>query len=173
MKTIYLCILCACIQGTVFSQEITLSQLFEIVDCERDSYYDYSSCFVNIVKEHNFSRLDYDKGDDGYTGSKIGARKKHYGPKTTDTISKINSIYYLVFQAKNSALIYTDDVHYYNNLYKVVSSSNKFERIQSKEGSTEFKDWVFQPVGDPRYQINFIKHPDYKDGDYSIMLSKS
>ncbi|WP_117885438.1 hypothetical protein [Aureibaculum luteum] len=172
MKVIYLFITCFLIHLSISAQEITMDQLFEIVSCKSDEVYDTSSCFVKIVKEHKYTRLDYDKGDEGYTGSKIGARKMHYGPKSTDKTAKINSIYFLVFQLKFMSIIYTDDEQHFNDLYQTVSSSKKYVRMPNKEGSSKFKDWVYQLVENPNYEITFIKHPEYKGGDFSISVSR-
>ena len=68
MKLIYTFLVCFFLSLSTTAQEITINQLFEIVNCKQDANFDYGHCFTKIVKNLNYTRLDYET-DEGYTGS--------------------------------------------------------------------------------------------------------
>lgn len=171
MKLIYTFLVFFFFSFSIAAQEITINQLFEIVNCKQDANFDYSHCYLKIVKKLNYTRLDGET-DKGFSGSSNGLKKKVYGPKSNEIASKIKSVYFGVLNPKTISIIYTDDEEHFNTLKNEVSSSDDFERTPNEEGSTEYKDWVYKQVGETKYQITFINHPGLEEGDFSITVSR-
>src|SRR5690606_10893858 len=120
------------------AQDIPISDLYEIVNCGQD-------CYEKIVNVHSLIRLD------GMEGSKM-SNNGHghflkYGPPVYNTANKINSLIYFTGSNRVMAIIYTNYKEYWMKFYDMISTSNKYIRVPDEEGSTEYRDWIYMPVG--------------------------